>query len=320
MKRVFKRAGRAGGGDRRSSRRTTTRVPAIVTGEDGQSESALVLDVSDGGLQLRIDATGGADAVPTGLLHVAVRSPFGTGEPEFEVRARPAYVRPEHEGGSSVRMGVAFENGRPRMDPRRSGLPLAPDADEQLQRLIEQIKVELPDARQRVIVLTSAQAGEGAQTIARWLALALARDPACRVLYVDADFARPSVNGHTAQTGLLDLLSGVAAAPDVVQSTSVTNLDVVGVGRTSEEALLRFSEAALRRALGELRERYDYVIMGAAAVEASPFSIVLARNADGVFVVVAIGHTSREAVASVIDRVTQYKGRLLGVVVNNDRD
>ena len=86
-------------------------------------------------------------------------------------------------------------------------------------------------------------------------------------------------------------------------------------GHRDAERLTRIPEAELRQLFAALRARYHYIIVDAAALSASPFSSVLARNADGVFLAVSVGQTERDAVRESVDQMNRRGAHLLGVVV-----
>jgi capsular exopolysaccharide synthesis family protein len=222
--------------------------------------------------------------------------------------------------GQDVRVGVELDTDSFAVDPKQP-IPLGPESEAQVQRLIEQLKLELPGNACRVIVLTSVSAEEGVSTIAQWLSMTLARRSDQRVLHIDADFLQPvRAGGHSSAHGLIELVDGSAPASEVIRLTPLDNLHVIPRGGPSADALLRVSEDHLKRAIESLKARYDYVVIAASPVGASPFSFILSRNADGVFLIVSLGNSTKASVTTVVERLAKYGGRLLGVVINNVSD
>ncbi|HKY23368.1 MAG TPA: PilZ domain-containing protein [Vicinamibacterales bacterium] len=313
----------AQGSDRRRNERVPTRLPADVEAADGRRARVVITDVSRDGVQLSLDVADGTLALPSVPLKIELIDPFATpmGSGVHAV-GNVAYRRAG--SGSDVRAGVELDADAFMASSNRSLLfPVSPESDAEVQRLIEQLTLELPGNTCRVIVLTSVSPLEGVARIAQWLSIALARQADQRVLYVDADSVhaeRESDEGAKNFHGLLDVAEGTASVSSVIRRTPLDNLHVMRRGGLGADALLRVSEDRLKKAIDELRTDYNYVVIAASPVGDSPFSFVLARNTDGAFLVVSVGASTKAAVMSVVDRLGKYGGRLLGVVVNNGGD
>ena len=124
----------------------------------------------------------------------------------------------------------------------------------------------------RMLGITSSHRGEGASTVAVQLAAAAARGGDRRVLLVDADFARPSLQrvfGLPLEPGLADVLrEGEAAKPMSAQPRwptcscsrpaperqAVAGLRRYGVGRGDQGIRGRFRPGCVRHAAGGRNE------------------------------------------------------------------
>ena len=73
----------------------------------------------------------------------------------------------------------------------------------------------------------------------------------------------------------------------------------------------------MRDLLGELRSQYDYVILDSPPTLPVTDSVVLAREVDGVVLVVKGHDTPRELVRRARDRLVGAGAQMLGAVVNN---
>jgi Mrp family chromosome partitioning ATPase len=301
--------------ERRSGARKPTRFPADVVDPGGTRLRVHIVDVSPNGLQFSVDAQCAPDVL-RGLVRIQSYDPFGDADANVEIAGRVRYrrVRPggdlrfgveiEHAGTEWCRTARAFEGGLSAWDV-------------QLQRVVEHLHLELPQDRCRVVVIAGIAPAEGVTDISRWLSLSLASRAGKRVLYVDADFAaRPGALRPASHGGLVDLLRG-AATSQVARRTTLDTLDVLVGGERDAELLIRAGEDDLRHAFDHLRSQYDYVVIDAAAANVSPFSYVLARNADGVFFVISLRQTERAAVHAALDQLKHYGGRLLGVLLDN---
>jgi Mrp family chromosome partitioning ATPase len=73
----------------------------------------------------------------------------------------------------------------------------------------------------------------------------------------------------------------------------------------------------MRETLEKLRDSYDFLILDSPPVLPVTDSVVLAREVDGVVLVVKGHDTPRELIRRARDQLVQANTRLLGAVINN---
>jgi len=122
----------------------------------------------------------------------------------------------------------------------------------------------------RVIVVTSARAGEGKTTCAVNLALAIAEDSMTRVLLLDANLLRPAIGplfGVVPSKTVIRNATWVAEVgpPYPVVSILGTRLHVAPLPSEPLETG-HLDRTALAVALSDLREAYDYIVIDAASI------------------------------------------------------
>lgn len=171
----------------------------------------------------------------------------------------------------------------------------------------------------RVLLVTSAGAGEGKTVSSLNLATTLA-DAGARVCVVDVDLRRPAC--HRAlrlanERGLSTVLSGQAALDDVLRPLAAPRLDVLTAGPTPPNPAEMVGSARMRALLATLRERYDFVVLDSPPTLPVTDSVILARDADGVVLVVKGHDTPRELARRARDLLAASGAHLLGAVVNN---
>ena len=133
--------------------------------------------------------------------------------------------------------------------------------------LINNVKAKGADAspNDNLVMVTSAVAGEGKSFTAINLAMSIAAELDHTVMLVDADLARPSLPrmlGIEEGPGLLDLLDGTAAMPDVLLRTNVEKLTLLRSGTPHAKATELLASEAMRRLVEELSQRYrDRIIV-----------------------------------------------------------
>lgn len=167
--------------------------------------------------------------------------------------------------------------------------------------------VEVPNPKDRMILVCSAQPNEGKTFCSVNLALSLASERDNEVLLVDADVAKPevlSILGLTGTAGLIDAIADPDAdVEDFILRTDVPKLSVLPAGKAvnNDTELLSSARAAkIVAGLATANERRIVIIDSAPALAASPAG-VLAHRVGRVLMVVRADRTSeaelREAIA-----------------------
>lgn len=170
----------------------------------------------------------------------------------------------------------------------------------------------------RIIVVTSALAGEGKSSIAANLASAISQSGS-NVVLIDADLRR-SVQTDLfhlqSGAGLTDLLSGAVDLQDVMQDWDQDQrLHVLGAGRVPPNPSELLGSLAMKRLLADLSKEAVVIVDSPPLLPVTDAS-VLANHADGVLVVARAGKTSIEDLKKATERLERVNGHVLGVVLN----
>lgn len=188
------------------------------------------------------------------------------------------------------------------------------------------IRAALDACRSPSLLVTSALKGEGKTTVSTNLALALAMIASDRkVAFVDLDLRSASVAavmGVRQGPGIEDVMAGSCELEAACLSTDVASLDLYPVLRPTRQAHELLGWAA-ERVLGELVERYDYVIADGPPVLPVPDTPLLAPLFGGCLAVVRSRYTRHSAFQELLDLMP--RAQLLGVFLNDamerrDRD
>jgi len=176
-----------------------------------------------------------------------------------------------------------------------------------------------PAAPPKLILVTSAGAGEGKTVSALNLAASLA-EAGSRVLLVDVDLRKPSCHralGIENDRGLSSYLAGQVERAAITRELATPRLFFIPAGPPPPNPAELVGSARMREALAAARAEYDFVIVDSPPVIPVTDAVVLARAADGVLLVVKGHDTPRELVRRARDQLAQTGARLLGAVVNN---
>ena len=170
----------------------------------------------------------------------------------------------------------------------------------------------------RTVLVTSPQKGEGKSLTSANLALTMAQELHRKVVIVEADLRKPSMQqlfGLPEGPGLTEYLSGAAEARDVMHFLPDHNLTVIPAGSAAVNPAELLGSTAMRRLLDALRTRFDRVILDTPPVLPLADVAVLAPLVDGALMVVRAGVTSKPAIENALRAFDS--SRLLGIVLND---
>jgi capsular exopolysaccharide synthesis family protein len=174
----------------------------------------------------------------------------------------------------------------------------------------------------RTLLIASAGAREGKTTVAANLALAFAQSGR-RTILVDADLRQPGIGPvfHLQdRAGLSTILRpGARDVDPLLQPTDEPNLLVLGAGPVPPSPADYLGSTRMAELLASLRGRADIVILDSAPVRAAADTAVLARDVDGVVIVVATGETRRAAARATREAFDRVGARVIGVALNRRR-
>lgn len=166
---------------------------------------------------------------------------------------------------------------------------------------------ETPLSDGNMIMVTSAQPGEGKTFVSINLALSIAMEMDTTVLLIDADVVRPSVSrtlGLPPMAGLVDyLLDGDRDISDLLLKTNIPKLTILPAGRQHHHSTELLHSEAMRQLTREMARRYPdrIVLFDSPPLLATTEAAVLAGMMGQVLVVVEAEKTSQDAVNSALE-------------------
>ena len=242
----------------------------------------------------------------------------------------PAAAAPRHAGGDGT-LGVSHAGLGPLSGSALKGraefseawierLVIAPGADHLLVEQFRQLAATLHHAQTesniRVVMVTSAGAGEGKSFTTVNLALTLSDSYRQRVLLIDADLRRPSLH-EIAQvpgtSGLGDTLKSSADQKLPVYSLSNT-LTLVPAGKPDPDPMRALTSRRMQQILAEAATRFDWVLIDAPPIGPIVDASLLAPNIDAAILVVRADHAHYTDVRRAVESLG--RDRIIGVVLN----
>lgn len=308
------------GTERRQHERVVARFPVALRTAKGREFQANVLDLSAFGLCVECDQEALNDYVREGdVVSVSLNSPYLAAVSvrtleDFEVLAcTPVAGNIWCLRLKSVRSASGADASLAPIKP--SELVIPPALKDLFMKLQAQINIALPDAPSRVLVLTGAEEGAGASTIAWWFATCLARTPGRKVLFVDGKLQSPEI-GAAVNDGFIDVLQGTVTLEDAVVTLGPGAPDVLGSGHCERFASTNVGRGEVASTFDAMRGQFDYVVVDAPPAGTSPVGLLWAEAADGCLLVLESEKTQRDIARTATDRLRHCGANVLGVVLN----
>ncbi len=180
------------------------------------------------------------------------------------------------------------------------------------------------------ILISSAVPQEGKSFVAANLAVSLGQHRGSRVLLIDGDLRRYSMQnyfGMPYRPGLPDFLTGKAMPWEIVQKADadtlakaprLSNLCVVAGGGADEQVTELSADSRFGELLAFAEPHFDWIVVDSSPVTLVSDAVNMARQCDGVLLVVRAGVTKYQ----IAQRAQQelQAAPLLGVVLNAVED
>lgn len=169
----------------------------------------------------------------------------------------------------------------------------------------------------RVIVVSSAVAGEGKTTLAGQLAARLG-ELGHRTLLIDFDLRRPTLHEAfdvSLGPGMSDLLDHAADLEDIVQTTERPNLSLITAGTREPNVLRATSKGLLTEFFAAVRADYEFVIVDSSPVLPVVDTRLIAQFGDGVILSLLKDVSEAPKVSAAIAQLNSYGVSVFGTVL-----
>jgi polysaccharide biosynthesis transport protein len=171
----------------------------------------------------------------------------------------------------------------------------------------------------KVLLVTSPSSAEGKTTTAINLSVVLAQQGA-RVLLVDADLRRPSVQSRlqmASGTGLGSLLTSKNGSNgEIVEYPDQPGLFVLGAGSKVHYAAELLGSKKMGELIEHWRGQFDVVLIDTSPVLSVTDAVVLSSRVDGVLLVVRSEATTKQSLLRARDVLFRANAKISGFIVN----
>lgn len=188
---------------------------------------------------------------------------------------------------------------------------------EAVRNLRASIRLSNLDSPPKVVMLTSSVPEEGKSTIASALAVANAMAGA-RVLLIDGDLRRRKIVEFfetSRRPGLVSVMSGEAALADAVFRDERTGMDVLVAEHHRMRSGDLFESNRFELFIGEVRKKYDFVVIDTPPVLVVPDARVIGQSADAIVYVVRWKSTTARMVRTGLELLRQVHLPVTGLAL-----
>lgn len=173
------------------------------------------------------------------------------------------------------------------------------------------------DEEYKVIVVTSAEPGEGKSTTAGNLALSIAEGDK-KVVLIDCDLRKPSLHKKfeiSNTVGLSDVIVGKESI-SIVGHRYNNNLTVLTSGKIPPNPSEMLGSKSMKALIDALKKVFDYVILDTPPVQAVTDAQILSTRADGTLLVIRAEKTKKDSVVNSINLLKKVNANIIGTILN----
>lgn len=170
----------------------------------------------------------------------------------------------------------------------------------------------------RLVMVTSAGAGEGKTTLASALATSLAR-AGRKTLLLDGDLRRPTLHELfevAMQPGFSEVLLGEIEVTEAAQESMQENLWLLPAGQWDREVLSALARDGLEGLFDKLSQEFDFIVIDSHPVLSANDSLLIGRQVDAVILSVLREVSQMPRVFAAQQQLSAVGVRILGAVVS----
>lgn len=171
----------------------------------------------------------------------------------------------------------------------------------------------------KIVLITSSVGGEGKSFSSLNLAAVLSLQNH-RVIIIGMDLRKPQLVqdlGIRNDIGVSNYLIGKVKLEEVIQHTSIENLDIIPSGPVPPNPAELLAKKETHKLLDELREKYDYIIIDTPPVGIVSDAMMLMNLADINIFILRENYSKKEYMKTINEYYTQGKIKNLCVLLND---
>lgn len=169
----------------------------------------------------------------------------------------------------------------------------------------------------RILLISSAMAGEGKTTLAANLASSLA-NAGRKTLLLDFDLRRPMLHrvyDIDVDPGISEVLVGESTPEEAIHDLDDPNLKLLTAGRWRQRSLSHLTDQNVARLFEDLRGRFDFIVVDASPILPAVDTRIVARHVDGVVLSMLRDVSETPKVKAACEVLNSFNVNILGAVV-----
>ena len=189
--------------------------------------------------------------------------------------------------------------------------------DESYSTIRTHLKYLMKEKNTKVIMFTSANAGDGKSIVTSNIAISMAKQN-MKTLYIDLDLRKGTgreVFAVPQREGVSHYLSGKCSAEDIIFPTQVPNLSFLGTGPYPSDPAELLAGERLGELIEHLKKSFDIIL-----IDSPPLMIadplIISGHVDGCVIVADARKTKITQMAENIQKLRKVKADVWGIVLN----
>jgi capsular exopolysaccharide synthesis family protein len=181
------------------------------------------------------------------------------------------------------------------------------------------IQFSVKGVEPKVVLVTSAEKGEGKSTTTANLAAAYALDNK-RVIMIDADLRKPTLHHFFSKTnriGLSNLLVQQCNLEEAIWETGIPGLMLIGAGTIATHPTEMLGSDRMKALIHKLAQSFDIILIDSPPVMMFSDAQILASQCDGVLMVINCGRVKKRIARKAKEQLDFVGARILGAIMNN---
>ena len=171
----------------------------------------------------------------------------------------------------------------------------------------------LVDDAPQVVVVASAESGEGRSLVSHALAMSLSADQS--TLLIDLDYVNDNGPGGDNTAGLAEVIQGKKTLDEVLISRE-QHLTILPRGKLSGSTFLMLTSRQMADLMATLRKRFTRIVIDVPAYSQSQDGQLIGREADAVVLVIQADHTQAPVILNMLKGLKENQNLVVGAVLN----
>lgn len=171
----------------------------------------------------------------------------------------------------------------------------------------------------KVIIVTSADIGDGKTTTAINVAGAFAMQVDKKTLIIDCDLRKPRVAKYLklkAKFGLTNYLCNGVELDKIIYKTDINGLSAIYSGDIPPNPAELLESRQMLELLEQLKQQFDYIVIDTPPINIVIDALSLAKHTDGIAVVIRENKTTYKDIDAMLDTFKIANIKLLGFILN----